>query len=571
MKSQVNDRWTSLHLLALWTITGFSLFSGSCRAAGAQAGATGDAVYQLHGRVLDGRTGKSLSRALVTSLDRRLAAMTDSAGRFSLTVSVPGGASATAGSNTGLGIGAVAGGLPAVRGNIGEVMLTAKKPGYLQPEQPLSLPLDATLAANDVDLTLMPAGVVDGRVSAATADSARGVGVSLLMRQVQDGGYVWLQNGSEVTDSHGEFHFGNLRPGEYTAMTTEWRGEQSGARPMAQPELSITQGYPPVFLGDATNLAAAGKLKVHTGETLRADLHLRRAAYYPVTIPVKAPVPGTPVRVQFMGEGMNTGFALGYNEREGAVRGALPSGSYTLMLAGNGPQPAFALVPLHVGGVPLQTAAVTLAPGPRIPVHVHSEYTGKGKSYPLSLNVTLRPDGDAGTFANGNLLPGGGDEFFIENAQPGRYLVLAQPSYGYVASATCGGIDLLRQSLVLNAGGTAELIDVTLRDDGAELKGTVTVTGGSVPSRSFILLLPTDAGGRFTQSFAGPDGTFSVSNLPPGGYRAFAVGSLAVQIPYRDPEAMRAYDGKGTTFTATGGEQVRVEAPLLDSSEVQVR
>src|ERR1700761_4484738 len=57
-------------------------------AARAQA-QTGDTVYRLQGAVEDALTGKPLPRALVTSIDRRLATMTDREGHFSLLITIP--------------------------------------------------------------------------------------------------------------------------------------------------------------------------------------------------------------------------------------------------------------------------------------------------------------------------------------------------------------------------------------------------------------------------------------------------------------------------------------------------
>jgi hypothetical protein len=179
-------------------------------------------------------------------------------------------------------------------------------------------------------------------------------------------------------------------------------------------------------------------------------------------------------------------------------------------------------------------------------------------------------DGSIGFGVNASQ-PGPDGDLMLQNAQPGRYFVYAQSFRGYVASITSDGVDLMQQPLVVNAGGTAPPIDITLRDDSATITGTVTSSSGPLPRQSFILLLPTDATAQFTQSFAGPDGKFTVPNLAPGSYRAFAFRSnrMRQQIPYRDAEAMRQYDGKGVTITASPDQQVQLDVPLLDEAEVE--
>ena len=515
----------------------------------------GDTVYEVHGTVVNGATGKALSRALVFSPDRRLATMTDSAGHFHLQLSLP--PRPDSGSTGFASAGPYAFG--------GELMLMAQRPGYLPTELPTMLAMDDKLSATECTLSIMPAGVLVGRGSAANTGSAHNVRVSLLQHRVQSGAYIWSQAGSATTNSHGEFRFGNLRAGEYTVMTAEWAGEVTAG----QPGITVTDQYPPVYLGDASALANAGKLQIHPGEVAHTDLHLRLARYYPVRIPVSSPTTQAPVSVRVVGEGRNPGYALAYSAREGAVHGTLPNGSYTLLLTSNGQPSSFATVPLHVQGAPVELAPVTLAPEPRVPVRVHSEVSAKNSSAAVHLNVMLRSE-DGGGMAQGSN-QAGGDEFFVESAPPGEYFVDARPSGGYVSAMSANGVDLLHHPLALGSSSTAEAIDITVRDDGAVLSGKITAGDEPLPQRAFVLLLPTNSGAQFSQAFAGFDGSFSLSNLAPGTYRAFAVRSPSMQIPYRDPEAMHAYDGKGTTFTATAGEQVHVDVPLLDSVEGQVR
>jgi hypothetical protein len=78
-------------MLLMGCATGFFNFNevGMLRCQ-AQGSAT-DTVYPLRGTVVDGTTGKPLERALVASVDRRLATLTDSEGRFSVSLSVPAG------------------------------------------------------------------------------------------------------------------------------------------------------------------------------------------------------------------------------------------------------------------------------------------------------------------------------------------------------------------------------------------------------------------------------------------------------------------------------------------------
>jgi len=61
----------------------------------------------------------------------------------------------------------------------------------------------------------------------------------------------------------------------------------------------------------------------------------------------------------------------------------------------------------------------------------------------------------------------------IENVHPGRYRVQVNTPVGFASSITSGGIDLLNLPLAVPAGGAISPIEITLRDDGAEVEGAV--------------------------------------------------------------------------------------------------
>jgi hypothetical protein len=536
---------------------------------------SGDVVYHLHGSVVDGTTGKPLARALVQSSDRRIAVMTDSEGNFAVDLSVPprvAGASTAAGPRL-LNLG----------GN--QFVLTAQKPGYMPAQQLSLLPLDDTLSSTDVKLKLMPMATITGRVSASGTDDPFNVRVTLLLHQGDgEGRRIWMQMNSQNTNSRGEFRFTNLRPGEYTLMTGEWRGDG----PLPPRPNTITQQYPPVFYGDAQSLAGAVKLHLHYGDTAQAELHLHLATYYPVTVPIANRQQNSSVNVRLVDTESFGGFGLGYNFRDGVVEGSLPNGHYNLLLNSFGQQQASALVSINVDGAPVRTAAITLVPAGTIPVRIHTQFSRQqteqpnqaydgplerlngsrtGQAPPL-VQLLLQSEDGIG-YATTPVRHGSSDDLVLQNVTPGTYFVRAQVFRGYAASVTSGGVDLLQQPLIVSAAGTAEPIDVTLRDDSARLTGSVTSGSNSPLQPTFILLLPTDTTAQYVQGFAGPDGKFTIPSLVPGNYRVFAIRNMREQIPYRDPESMREYDGKGSTFTAAPGQQIQMDVPLLDAADVE--
>jgi len=525
----------------------------------------GDTVYHLHGTVIDGVTGKPLPRALVKSGDQRLATMTGTDGKFSIDISVPE--------------------RPAGHGNFSSsLFLTAQKPGYLMQQNRMALfPLNDTLSSTPVELKLMPAAAVIGHVSSAATDFAAGVRVNLLLHQVQDGQFLWSPAGTTTTNAHGDFRFPGLRPGEYALVTSQWAGDQ----PQPAQRGTITQQYPPTFYGDVRNLAGAPRLHLHYGDTTPTEIHLHLATYYPVTIPITSGPPNQSVNARLVGVENLGNSPFRYNRAENAVEGSLPSGDYTLQLSAMAPgQPqSSAQVTLHVDSSPIRTAAIALAPAASIQVRVHPEFTnqedltkqqppsvmlGNGSTFrarqPQLVQILLRSEDNGGNFI-GASQPSANGDLVIENVQPGRYFVHQQPFHGYVASITSGGVDLLAHPLIVNPSGAPDPIDITLRDDFATLTGTVNPGDGPLPRMSVVVLLPTGSIGRFTQSYAGLDGKFTATNVPPGSYRVLAFPGQPLQLPYRDAEALHRYDNKGPSVTVAAGQSQQVDVPLLDEAE----
>ena len=495
--------------------------------------------------------------------------MTGANGKFAIDISVPA--------------------LPVTTGNIlrgyaGSVALMAQKPGYLLLQNGFTpIAVGEALSSTPVEIKLMPAAVVTGHVSSAAADSASGVRVNLLLHSVQDGHFLWIPAGAAITNAHGDFRFPNLRPGEYAVLTSQWAGDQT----QPAPRDAITEQYPPTFYGDVRNLAGSTKLNVRYGDVTPTEIHLHLATYYPITVPVTSGSPNQSVNARLTGPENLGNSALRYNRAENAVEGRLPSGDYTLLLssAAPGQLQSSAQVTIHVDSSPIRTAAIALAPPASIQVRVHPEFTKPEdltNQQPPSVmlrngstvraqqqqlvQILLRSEDSGGGFI-GASQPSANGDLVIENVQPGRYFVHEQPFRGYVASMTSGGVDLLEHPLIVNPSGAPDPIDVTLRDDTATLNGTVNPGNGSLPRISFIVLLPTGSSGHFAQAYASADGKFSAANVAPGSYRVLAFRGQPIQLPFRDAEAMRRYDGKGPTVTVAAGQSQQIDVPLLDEAE----
>ncbi|MGC1452463.1 MAG: carboxypeptidase-like regulatory domain-containing protein [Candidatus Sulfotelmatobacter sp.] len=526
----------------------------------------------IRGTVVNAVTGAPIARALVTTLGDRYAMLSDSEGHFEF--ALPKGRRENGGGEA----------------EFSPSALSARKPGFL--DDPSGRNQAEGTAGTDVTIPLLPEGLIHGRVMSSEADPTPGIIVQLLSRQVQDGMLRWVQLGTARANSNGEFRFAELLPGTYRLGTNELMDHD----PVITVPGGQQFGFPPVYYPGTSDFAAAGTIQLTAGQTVQADIPVTRQPYYPVKIPVANPGQNSNVNISVSVQGhRGPGYALGYNGNEGRIEGLLPNGKYLVEALGQ--NSASGALPLTVAGGPAVGASLTLTPNSLISIRVVEEFTsteakpsgtlGNGKrtsSAPtarLDLNVIVEPADDFAEQRGVSLRPAkvpDDDSLVLENLSPGRYWLRPLASRGYVASATMGGADLLREPFVVTPGLSTS-IEVILRDDTAELDGTVagitppglTVptasTGISIP-QSFVYCIPLpDSPGEFQPIWVSSDGKFNSGPMAPGTYRVLAFKKQQPNIPYRDVEAMKAYETKGQIVHLSAGQKADVQLEMISSSE----
>lgn len=544
----------------------------------------------VYGTVINAVTHEPVGRSLVSTSDGRYAMLTDGEGHFEFTLPkadpetknefVYGGSGQRLWSSGAAG---------------SPLWLTARKPGFL--DDPKDQRQIEASSGSDTIISLVPEAVIKGRVTVSAADSAAGVNLQIFSKQVRDGISRWVQAASQRTNSNGEFRFAELFPGTYKLLTHEWMDND----PVANVPGSQLYGYPPVFYPGATDFVAASTIQLTAGQTYQADLSIVRQPYYPVTIPVanSESNPGVMITVSPHGH-RSPGYSLGYMAAKQAIEGSLPNGNYTVEAAIFGANPLGGSVNLAVAGAPAQGSAMVLTPIASINLNVIEEFTSTDRNGAPSWSdghrtFTLRgPRGylqevrleNADDFKpqrNGFLRPptGPNDEsLVIENLQPGQYWLHVRPNRGYVASATRDGVDLLHRPLVVGSGSNAA-IEIKMRDDSAEIEGTVagiaeqttTPDGATFHARislpqAWIYCVPlADSPGQFQESPVLSEGKFNSQNLAPGTYRVMAFKKQQRDLPYRETEAMRAYEAKGQVVHLSPGQKATVQLQVIANTD----
>ena len=554
-------------------ITGVLVMAMLSRPASSQTLDGESSKNTISGTVINAVTRAPIPRALVTSDDGRYAKLADSEGHFEFDASELVEPSHSF-SNTAETV--------EYRG----VWLTARKPGFLtegengRPASP----------GQDVTIAITPEALIVGRVAFSTPDTTSAVTLELYERQTQEGLPRWLQESSTTTNSAGEFRFAGLHPGLYKLSTTEALDND----PAAMIARAQAYGFPPVYYPGAADFETAGTIQLAAGQTVEADLSLARQPYYQVRIPVNSDISnGAMIVVSPQGH-RGPGYSLGMNAAEHRIEGMLPNGNYVVDALTYGENAASGTTNLRVAGGPATGSALTMVPNSGIVLNVKEEFShgnpplsdvqitmGRGSlsRFPSRgprryLQVNLDPADD---FGNGNpnaLRPPLGpndDTLVLASVAPGHYWLRLNSGRGYVASATMGAIDLLHQPLTVTAGGSGT-VDITMRDDYAFVEGTVTDQNTSSPKTlnnyTTVDFVPLPEGAtQFQEIRAGPDGNIGRISLVPGGYRVLAFSGAHPNLPYRDPEAMKAYETKGQVIHVEPGQQINLQLQAISEEQ----
>jgi hypothetical protein len=570
-----------------------------------QTSGTANEKTVLRGVVVNSVTHQPVGRALVKSTDGRFATMTNDRGQFEMRFknkkSEAGNGSAVGGPSAWFAASTDgAGGLSVSQGDgprgptssqQGQLQqgeqgqglsivdrpdfLTAVRVGYLTPQTNWGNAVSVARDQGEVTIALTPEAKVVGHVTLADGEAAAGITLELLRQVVQDGRVRWNTAGTAEARSDGEFRFANLEAGIYKLYSAELPDRDPVT---SDPRAQEGWGYPPVYYPSAADFAGGAAIHLTAGETFQATLTPQGRRYYAVHIGVVGGSKGQlDVEVERDGH-PGPGFSLGYNFRDGSIGGMLPDGNYLVKASTQENNGLTGLVNLSVHGGPA-TGMVTLLGGTNIDVRVIKELDESAAShYSMTINagprgvsnlpvmLQLVPAEEFNTGRGYSALQSGdpsAEGLVISGVPAGEYRVTTQMPGGYVAAIRCGDKDLLESTLVVGGGASMPPIEVTLRNDGAEIDGSIVElakrsTGDGYPPAGFVYIVPVGSGRGMTLLVAQPNGEFQATQLAPGTYRVLAFERPKNDLEYADEDAMRKYDPQMVTVVAGQKTKMRV-------------
>lgn len=483
----------------------------------------------------------------------------------------------------------------------GRYMLQASHPGYLNMSYGAkratmggtTLTLTSGQAMKDIRFELMPQAVITGKVLDEDGDPVARAQVMLQQRRYLNGKRQYAGSNSAMTDDNGEFKLPMVAPGRYLLMATPSRnmamfGENprtAGGGDATKPEERLVATYYPGSLDPSS----AATLDVAAGRDMPGmDIRLKKAVVFRIKGKVSGAIPGENsqrLRVNLMPREPSMMFSF---DRSGSIAkdgtfeidGVQP-GSYNLtVMSMQGMLKVFAQQPIDVGNQNIDNAVVGLQPLAELQGAMKLASTPTTQPDPNNPNakpatdlsgiqVRLNPV-DGVSFNAGMAKVKDDGSFSQAEVAPGRYTlnVSGTPDGIYVKSATAGSQDALAGFDV--SSGTAS-VQVTLSPGAADLTGSVQDEKQQPAVGHTVTLIPDPlppAGQTYLYKQASTDqtGHFTIKNITPGKYRAYAWEDLEYGNQF-DPDFMKPLESLGAKLTIDENAHAQVNLTSISTAK----
>jgi hypothetical protein len=460
----------------------------------------------------------------------------------------------------------------------GRVNISVRKPGFFTEQQLGGMAFDPSVEVpsnGPVLLKVTPEAIFFGEVKNADGEPIEGISVRAERWRLIEGRRQLSVEKQATTDDQGKFRIAELVPGKYYLAFLPG-GNTTMFVDRISRKTKPQEGYGLQFYPGVADVQAATAFAVRAG----ANVHVTHSFKKQQLFQVSGTVRGNPPHRAFdMNLSNSSGEQVPANPRIDRSTGdfqipGLPAGTYLLTAVQFAVQPSAGVVT----GPPmtatqsvfvdrdLSEVVLTLGSGISIPVQLHEEFSlNAGETHQVfvhaegtdfvqnSAAVTVPPPPEDRRSAN-----------TLENLSPGTFWVEAQPNspQDYVAELRCGNLNLLRDQLVIAPGASLPPIDVTLRNDSAQL--TVALNQKDRPAAIFIY--SSDYPHSSRMPFPAGSSSPAVTNLPPGRYQVFALAGVG-DFEYRNPQAVEKYLPHAAAVILQPHDHTTVSVDVQDSQE----
>lgn len=455
---------------------------------------------------------------------------------------------------------------------------------------------------SNVMISLMPQGTISGKIVDDQGNVQPGARVEAYTEHLIRGKEQLYRVSQATAGKSGEYNLGSLSPGKYylvaevpnkPAVKPVTRSQDGEPNPPAQ----LVRTYYPKSL----DLDSAGTLDVQSGQDLSGtNIELRRVQTHHIQGKIDG-LSGTAVQRDALLLSPKAGIqsaSFGRREKVGADGrfdfDAVVPGQYTLQLIGSDPvaglgghnrsRHLLAQQDVEVGASDVTGVDLAIIP----PITVTGRVAMDGMDHPnfSQVQISLAPSADDLSFGSYQTARVGADGAFnLDNLSPAKYVmhVIGNPPGTYVKSATFNGQDLLTQPMDLSQGGGGE-VNVALHSGPAEIDGTV--QSSSQPSKiplasspgeqaaspfPMVVILPAKLAPDGTGWFVAPvqpSGSFTIRNLRPGHYTAFAVERFDGTL-WQNPSFRSEMESEGVGIDVAENEHKQVQLSTISNDQLQ--
>jgi len=479
----------------------------------------------------------------------------------------------------------------------GSYELSGERTGYLLTQYGAQTPdgsgtvltLTAGQRIADLSLRLFPQGVISGKVLDEDGDPAESATVSLMARTWVSGKARYIMRGTATTNDLGEFRFSDLEPGTYYV---DAKAEQV---PKSSDEVSMPAAKPQVepvrtFYPEATTLDSATPIKVRPGQEVPGiNIRLHSGPTYHVRGRVTGMQPDdqderlmlTITRhsdafgpMTLFSDGRSALKADGTFDLDG-----ITPGSYSLLVTKiSGRMRVVGIQPVDVTAADLNDVVVNIVPPGSLQGHFRVESnsdTNTAVPNFSNIRVSLNPSESSwGGRTRATVAADG--SFFVDGISAGKYIfrIASLPAGMYVKSVLLGGQDVLGKEVDFSQGGSGR-IEIVLRSGAAEVDGKLQAASSpsdvsAHPLSGALVAIISDEsyldGSGVYSSSVDQNGNFSVRQLPPGHYHAYAFAQADVST-LQVAEVEREIQTLGVDVEVKENDRKQIQLPVISADD----
>jgi len=441
----------------------------------------------------------------------------------------------------------------------GNYSLAAVRSGFVRADYgrrrtsdpPLILAVDPNRTLNTIELRMVPAASISGRVSDAEGEPVVAAIVRAWQETYTDGQRALRIITTVSTDDLGNYRVFSLTPGKYYVSA------------VIRDKTTIA----PSFYPDTTDVRSAGLVSLSAGSSAGGiNITYRSEAARTIRGTVSSPYAETNVqllsRIPIVNEGKLLVFA---DPRTGSF--SIPQvspGGYVLSAISDN---VSMLTSIEVGNAPAADIRIAIP----TPIEIAARVSLDSKAASVGIDISqllfaFRWDSDVSDLPDATYGPGKDNPFTIRLA-PGDYRMRAVviPRNAYVQSARLGNIDVLNDALHLDSSVRTPL-EIVIAADTGTLDGVVGNAQKHPEPNVVVALLPVGARRQRSDLYQNvrtdEAGHFQFEHVPPGDYSVYAWEDVE-PTAWMNSNFMREYESLGKPIHIDAGAHQTVQVAAI--------